>query len=62
MAGPDDRVVPAMRDMLDAARLVKAAYGAPGEHGYGTREGDALFALYRAAVALANALDDLEAA
>lgn len=35
MAGPDDRVVPAMRDMLDAARLVKAAYGAPGEHGYG---------------------------
>ena len=33
---------------LEAINAVHSAFGAPGNFGYGTREGDALFALYRA--------------
>jgi hypothetical protein len=41
-----------IEDMLAAVDQVKAAFGAPGDFGYETREGKALFALYRAAVPL----------
>lgn len=33
---------------LEAINAVHRAFGAPGNFGYGTKEGDALFALYRA--------------
>lgn len=35
--------------MREAVAAVKAAFGAPGDYGYGTPEGDALLALYKAA-------------
>lgn len=35
---------------------IKRVFGAPGDHGYGTPEGEALFRLFRAQVALHNAL------
>lgn len=38
--------------MKDAVAGIKAAFGAPGDHGYDTKEGKALYALYRAAAAL----------
>ena len=41
-----------IEDMLDAVDQVKAAFGAPGDFGYETREGKALYALYRAALPL----------
>jgi hypothetical protein len=34
---------------IEAIAAVKRAFGAPGDYGYGTAKGDALFALYRAA-------------
>jgi hypothetical protein len=34
--------------LFDTAETTKRAFGAPGDYGYGTREGDALFALARA--------------
>lgn len=35
----------------DAVAGIKAAFGAPGDYGYDTKEGKALYALYRAAAA-----------
>lgn len=34
--------------LLEAVDQLKRAFGAPGDYGYGTKEGDALFALYKA--------------
>jgi hypothetical protein len=36
--------------LFDAAAEAKTAFGAPGDYGYGTKEGDALMALARALV------------
>ena len=36
--------------LFDKAAAAKAAFGAPGDYGYGTKEGDALFGLARALV------------
>ena len=47
-------------DLCDLERVraaidgIKAAFGAPGDHGYETREGKALFALYQARGVLPN--------
>lgn len=35
--------------VIEAIAAIKRAFGAPGDYGYGTAKGDALFALYRAA-------------
>lgn len=46
---------------LAAIEAVHKAFGAPGDYGYGTREGDALFELYKAAAdifAFASSFDD----
>lgn len=43
-----DRVQSELHELLNAVEKVWRAFGAPGDHGYGTREGDALFALYSA--------------
>ncbi|MED5549033.1 MAG: hypothetical protein VX529_06695 [Pseudomonadota bacterium] len=37
-------------------------FGAPGDYGYGTKEGDALFALSKARAALWSALQDSDGA
>lgn len=49
--------------LLDAAKAavekmdaLHKAFGAPGDYGYGTKEGDALFELCRAAIELSNAI------
>lgn len=34
--------------VLEAIEQVRRAFGAPGDHGYGTREGQALYKLYMA--------------
>ena len=34
--------------IADAIALVHAAFGSPGDYGYGTRKGNALYTLYRA--------------
>ncbi|PZR84159.1 MAG: hypothetical protein DI537_33600 [Stutzerimonas stutzeri] len=44
----------AVRDAIDA---VRRAFGAPGDHGYGTPQGDALFELYKQRAAVADALE-----
>lgn len=44
----------AVRDAIDAAHR---AFGAPGDHGYGTPEGNALFELYKQRAAVADALE-----
>lgn len=44
----------AVRQAIDG---VHRAFGAPGDHGYGTPAGDALFELYKQRAALADALD-----
>lgn len=41
-------------EAISAMQGVRKAFGAPGDHGYGTPEGDALFALYKAMAALKN--------
>lgn len=38
-----------MENLLKAIKQIKAAFGAPGDYGYGTKEGDALYNLYKAA-------------
>jgi hypothetical protein len=43
----------AVRDAIDA---IHRAFGAPGDHGYGTPQGDALFELYKQRAAVADAL------
>lgn len=49
----------AVRDAIDAAHR---AFGAPGDYGYGTPQGDALFELYKQRAAVADALESAEAA
>lgn len=44
----------AVRDAIDA---IRRAFGAPGDHGYGTPQGDALFELYKQRAAVADALE-----
>jgi len=44
--------------LSEAIAGIKRAFGAPGDHGYGTKEGDALFALYKAAAEEKVGLDD----
>jgi hypothetical protein len=51
--------------LLDAAKAadeqitaIKTAFGAPGDYGYDTREGKALFALFKAQVELRAAIDE----
>ena len=41
--------------LFDAVHQVKRAFGAPGDFGYETREGKALYALYAAVVELRQA-------
>jgi hypothetical protein len=38
----------ALQSLLEACAAFRTAMGAPGDYGYETREGQALFALYRA--------------
>ena len=54
-------------DLLDAAKAAvkemeatATAFGAPGDYGYSTREGRALFSLATARIALANAVEASE--
>lgn len=47
-----DPLTSAIASTIDAIEQIKRAFGAPGDHGYGTPEGDALFALYRSYAAL----------
>jgi hypothetical protein len=35
-----------LNDTINAVTMVKAAFGAPGNHGYATTEGKALYTLY----------------
>jgi hypothetical protein len=44
----------AVRDAIDA---IHRAFGAPGDYGYGTPHGDALFELYKQRAAIAGALE-----
>jgi len=39
---------PKLETLLRAVDEARRAFGAPGDYGYETREGQALFALYRA--------------
>ncbi|TXH35264.1 MAG: hypothetical protein E6Q98_15850 [Rhodospirillaceae bacterium] len=41
----------AVTNLLTSIDQLKAAFGAPGDYGYGTREGKALFSVYQAAAA-----------
>lgn len=43
-----DSLVETLQRAAAAIDQVHAAFGAPGDYGYGTRQGDALFALYKA--------------
>jgi len=45
---------PPVRDAIAAIKQVRRAFGAPGDHGYDTPQGDALFALYAAGLAQAS--------
>ncbi|WP_438671013.1 hypothetical protein [Pseudogemmobacter sonorensis] len=53
-----DPVQSELHELLDAVEKVWRAFGAPGDHGYGTREGDAVFALYSARSKLLIAIAD----
>lgn len=44
----------AVRDAIDA---IRRAFGAPGDYGYGTPQGEALFELYKQRAAVADALE-----
>ena len=46
----------ALKAAEDAIAAIKAAFGAPGDYGYGTPQGDALFALYKARIVISGAL------
>ena len=46
------RALAATKEVDAAIDYIKKAFGAPGEFGYGTREGDALYRLYQARAAL----------
>jgi hypothetical protein len=53
--------------LLEAAKLVEsqisaihAAFGAPGDHGYESREGKALFELYKSQAELRSAIQLVE--
>jgi hypothetical protein len=49
----------AVRDAIDA---IHRAFGAPGDHGYDTLQGDALFELYKQRAAVADALEACDTA
>jgi len=44
-----------LTNLFDAVHQVKRAFGAPGDFGYETREGKALYALYAAVAELRQA-------
>jgi len=43
-------------DTINMITIVKAAFGAPGEHGYSTPEGQALYGLYLLQADIVNLL------
>lgn len=45
-------MAPELQALIAAVDQVKQAFGAPGDHGYETKEGRALFALYKARAAM----------
>ena len=47
-AATHDDAIAAAIAIADAIALVHAAFGSPGDYGYGTRKGNALYTLYRA--------------
>lgn len=49
-----------IKALLDAVQQVHCVFGAPGDYGYDTPKGDALFALYRSAHAASSAIDNRE--
>lgn len=49
---PEPRLAPRITDALDAIKEVLRVFGAPGDHGYDTPEGKALFALSQCRVGL----------
>ncbi len=53
MKNADIFLLVSVRQAMDA---VHRAFGAPGDHGYGTAEGAALFELYKQRAAVADAL------
>lgn len=50
----------AMKAADEQIDAIHAAFGAPGDHGYGSREGKALFALYRFQLTLLAAIRKAE--
>ena len=48
-----------LNKMANAIDAVHSAFGAPGDYGYGSMEGDALFALYRLRIDIHSELGDL---
>ncbi|MCP4561973.1 MAG: hypothetical protein GY873_08560 [Bosea sp.] len=54
MSPADLFLLVSLRQAIDA---VRRAFGAPGDHGYDTAEGKALFELYKQRAALADALE-----
>ena len=54
MSAPDRFLLIAVRDAIAA---VHRAFGAPGDYGYGTPKGDALFELYKQRAAIADAIE-----
>lgn len=53
-------ISPEITELVQAIETVRRAFGAPGDHGYETREGKALYALYNARARLWAAIDHAE--
>lgn len=48
-------------DAVNTITMLKAVFGAPGEHGYNTPEGQALYGLYRLQADIVNLLQKQDA-
>lgn len=48
-----------LNTLADQISDIKKAFGAPGDYGYGTPSGDALFALYQSEMTIRNAMANI---
>ena len=53
----DNKLIEVAKAAINEMDAIYGAFGAPGDWGYSTKEGKALFSLYRIRVDLARAVD-----
>jgi hypothetical protein len=62
MAASVETLLTALKVADEQINSIHKAFGAPGDHGYGTPEGKALYELYKSQLTIRSAIDAAESA